>query len=299
VKARIFAPLGMTHTVVTTAEWNASNHTTGHHFDPKTGDVTVMPFHDYSAIAPAGTIKSCASDMTQWLRFQLGNGTIDGKRLISAEALQETRTPQIVIPLEGATADAYPETNVLTYAMGWNVHDYRGTLMNSHAGALNGFRTQVALLPKQHAGIVVLTNADRGRAGVAIRNAIADRLLGGPVRDWNAYELELERKSDEHDAQHRKEMDAKRNPNAKPTHDLAAYAGTYRDRAYGDATVTFVNGALALHWQRLHLPLVPFNYDAFTATDEADDVDEMVQFHLDADGNITGMSVFGEEFARQ
>jgi len=299
VRTRIFVPLSMTHTRVTLADWNASNHTAGHHYDAKSGSVSVETFHDYSAIAPAGTIKSCASDMTQWLRFQLANGVIDGKRLVSATALQETKNAQIVIPLEGAFADANPETNVLAYGMGWNVQDYRGTLMNSHAGALNGFRTQVTLLPKQHAGIVVLTNADRGRAAVAIRNTIADRLLGGAARDWNAYELEIERKSDERDAQHRKEVEAKRNPNAMPTHDLAAYAGTYRDRAYGDATVTLTNGTLVLQWQRLTIPLVHSNYDAFTAIDENEDVDEVVRFMLDADGKVVGMSVFGEEFARQ
>ena len=295
IRTRIFAPLGMTHSRITLAEWNASSHTTGHHFDAKTSHVTPTEFNDYSAIAPAGTIKSCASDMTQWLRFQLANGAIDGKRLVSEKSLLETRTPQIVVPFEPETN---PETNVITYGMGWNVQDYRGTLMNVHAGALNGFRTQVALLPKQNAGIVVLTNADRGRAGIAIRNTIADRILGGPTRDWNAYELELERKSDERDTRHRAETEAKRNPNAKPSHDLAAYAGTYRDRAYGDATVTLTDGALTLHWQKLNVPLVHSNYDTFTAIDDAEDVDENVQFSSDVEGRVVTMSVFGETFTK-
>jgi hypothetical protein len=72
-----------------------------------------------------------------------------------------------------------PETHVLTYAMGWNVQDHRGEQLIAHAGALNSFRTQVALLPKRNIGMVVLLNAGRGWAGFAIRNAIIDLMLDG------------------------------------------------------------------------------------------------------------------------
>lgn len=299
VRTRIFAPLGMTHTRITLAEWKASNHTEGHDWDPKSGTMRVHPFNDYGAIAPAGTIKSCASDMAEWLRFQLANGSIDGKRLLSEDALQETKTAQIALPFDALTRESAPESNLLSYAMGWNVQDYRGTLMNQHAGALNGFRTQVMLLPKLHAGIVVLTNANRARAAIAIRNTIADRLIGAGARDWNAYELELDRKGDERAAKHRAEVEAKRNDNEKPTHELAAYAGTYHDMAHGDAMIAFENGALVFKWQQLSIPLVHSNYDTFTAIDENADVDETVRFRLDDDGNVAAMTVFGEEFLKK
>src|SRR2546428_699647 len=103
VRSNIFEPLGMKNTRVSMADWNASVHATGYRYDHINNRVILEPMTDYSSIAPAGTIKSSVRDMAQWLRFQLAGGSIDGKRLLSAEALQETRTPQMIIRLEGAT----------------------------------------------------------------------------------------------------------------------------------------------------------------------------------------------------
>ena len=85
----------------------------------------------------------------------------------------------------------------------------------------------------------------------------------------------------------------------KPSHDLASYAGTYHDDAYGDATVTLENGALVLRWSRISIPLAHYHFDTFSAISEADDVDEQVQFQLGPDGNVKSMTAFGEEFVKK
>ena len=46
-------------------------------------------------IGPAGSINSNVKDMAQWLRFQLGKGEYEGKRLLSSKAHAETWTQQI------------------------------------------------------------------------------------------------------------------------------------------------------------------------------------------------------------
>src|ERR1043166_2222558 len=194
-KTRIFDPLGMTSTMTSSAAFLATpNHATGHQWSAKTQTISVQPYANIDNIGGAGDIKSNARDMAQWLRFQLADGELEGKRLISAEALNETKTPQFVLKPD---ADVEPETNVKSYAMGWNVQDSRGDLLIAHAGAINGYRTQVALLPKEHAGIVVMINAGRGYAGLAIRNAIADMILGRGTRDWDAAFLAADKKGDE------------------------------------------------------------------------------------------------------
>src|SRR5438270_1743170 len=169
VRTQIFEPLGMTHTRTAFADWTASSHATGHQWSSETQRVSIQPFLDYTRIAPAGTIKSCVRDMAQWLRFQLAGGAIDGKRLLSAAALEETHTPQTVIGIQGITREASPETNLMSYGLGWTVQDYRGQLLVAHAGALNGFRTQVALLPRQNAGIAIMENVGRGFGIIALR----------------------------------------------------------------------------------------------------------------------------------
>ncbi|MBV9493088.1 MAG: beta-lactamase family protein, partial [Acidobacteria bacterium] len=228
VKTRIFLPLGMTNTVVSTADWNAlQDRSNGHHFDRAHNASVLKTYFDDDNLAPAGAVKSSARDMAQWVRFQLANGVIDGKRIVSAEALEETKTPQMVERMEGASKLNNPETNVQSYAMGWNVQDYAGDLLVAHGGALNGFRAQVDLLPKRNAGFVVLINEDRGLATIALRNAICDLLLGRKPRDWDAYYLGLDQRSEEKAAERKFLREGKRKPDTKPSRELAAYAGTY------------------------------------------------------------------------
>ncbi len=299
IRTQIFEPLGMMHTRISFADWNASQHAVGHRFDSATQRVSIEPYMDYTRIAPAGQIKSSARDMAQWLRFQLAAGTIDGKRLISPEALEETRTPQTVIRLEGIGKEANPETNLEAYGLGWVVQDYRGQKLVAHAGAINGFRTHVALLPKQNAGVVVMVNVGRGLAPLALRNGILDRLLGAPARDWNALLLEIDRKGDAEAKAKKKEREAKRHLNTAPSRELQAYAGAYTNPAYGTATVTNDSHGLTLHWYRLNVPLTHFNYDTFSASIPEEDFDEQVQFRLAPDGEARSMTLFGEEFVKK
>jgi CubicO group peptidase (beta-lactamase class C family) len=298
VRARIFQPLGMTNTRTLFADWAPSDHATGH--DWSHDQAVIHPAADDTNVGPAGSIKSSARDMAQWLRFQLANGVIDGKRLVSEDALNETKTAQMALRVDKASRETNPFIHVQSYAMGWNVQDYRGELLISHGGALNGFRTQVALLPDRNAAVVILVNVGRGFGVIALRNAILDELLhAAPSRDWTAAYLAAEKKANDRAEQTKKDREAKRVANTKPSRDLAAYAGIYHDEAYGDAIVALENGALVLRWSRMAIPLSHYNYDTFLAVSEPDDVDETVQFALGPDGEEKTMSVYGEEFVKK
>jgi CubicO group peptidase (beta-lactamase class C family) len=217
---------------------------------------------------------------------------------LSEAALDETHTPQTIIPLGPATRALYPDTNFQTYALGWNASDYHGELLVAHAGALNGFRTNVALLPKRHLGIVILENVGRGSALAALRNTILDQFLGAPARNWNGDLLDVEKSAAFEAKLKSGEREAKRATAPKPSHDLASYAGTFHNAGFGDATIAAVNGALVLHWERLTIPLVHENYDTFSAIDTVEDIDESVPFRLGADGEVKAFTLFGEEFVR-
>ena len=297
VRTRIFEPLGMKHTQTRFVDWAPSDHALGHNWSHQT--ITLHPAAEDTTLGPAGAIKSSANDMAQWLRFQLADGMIDGKRLLSEAALNETKSPQMVLNVDKSARTINPFTHLQSYAMGWNTQDYRGELLVSHGGAINGFRTQVALLPDRRTGVVIMTNIGRGYGIIALRNTLLDTLLHASPYDWNATYLGVEKKSDDTAAVKRKEREAKRLPDAKPSHDLSAFAGTYSNPVYGEAAVTLDNGALTLHWQRLQIPLTHENYDTFRATSEEDDIDEVVRFTLNAEGAVASMDVFGETFAKK
>ncbi|HEX6158796.1 MAG TPA: serine hydrolase domain-containing protein, partial [Thermoanaerobaculia bacterium] len=173
VRTRLFLPLGMTRTLTSDAQWAAAtDRAAGHRWDSQRSTVIPQRPIETQTLGAGGAIKSSARDMANWVRFQLGDGYFDNRRLISAEALAETKMPQTVMRLENSTRDNNPETSLISYGMGWVIQDYRGELLVSHSGSLNGFRAHVDLLPKRGAGFVILLNAGRSLAAVALRNML-------------------------------------------------------------------------------------------------------------------------------
>lgn len=300
VRTRLFAPLGMTRTFTSDAQWSATaDRAVGHRWDAERQSISPQRPIDTKTLGAGGAIKSCARDMASWIRFQLADGYFENRRLVSAEALAETKTPQTVIRLQNAARDNNPETSLMSYGMGWVVQDYRGELLVSHSGSLNGFRTHVNLLPKRGTGFVVLLNAGRSLAAVALRNTLADALTGKMSRDWNAYYLMLDARATEKAKKAKEERLAKRRSGTTPSHPLADYAGTYASSAYGTATVTLVNGQLVLQWNQMTVPLTHWHYDVFLAESSIDDLDELVTFAGDGEGLVKTLTFFGQTFSRR
>jgi CubicO group peptidase (beta-lactamase class C family) len=97
LRERILEPLGMhdTNTSVAIAQKDPRL-ALGYQWDENEGQgsFTHKPMRALDAIAPAGAINSNVVDMARWVRFQLGHGELEGKRLISEDALRETWTQQ-------------------------------------------------------------------------------------------------------------------------------------------------------------------------------------------------------------
>jgi hypothetical protein len=299
VRTRIFKPLGMNSTVLSDAEWAASDHATGYRYDWRRDQTVLHKPGETATVGSAGAVKSSARDMANWLRFQLAEGAFDGVQLVNASSLAETKSPHTVIRLEGASRDSNPDSHLMSYGLGWIIQDYRGEMLVSHSGALNGFRTHVDLLPRHNAGFVVMANVGRGHALIALRNALADILTNKPSRDWNAYYLMIERKANEKEERDRQELLAKRVNGTSTLLAPAAYAGTYESAAHGPARITADGERLVLHWQKVEVPLTHFHYDVFLAESVDDDLDEQLTFRFSPERTITGFTLFGTEFVRK
>jgi CubicO group peptidase (beta-lactamase class C family) len=90
LRKEILDPLAMKETAYTAAAIEAApNHANGYRWVPE-GTVEV-PFqifpYDFDG---AGDINSTVEDASRWLRFQLGNGTFEGRRIVSPENLTVT-----------------------------------------------------------------------------------------------------------------------------------------------------------------------------------------------------------------
>ncbi len=293
VRSRILEPLGMKDVALTTPAALASpDHATPHRLNSQE-QVDVIPWYPFPIPEPAGSVSASARDLARWLRFHLGDGTFEGHRLVSAKNLQETHTPQVTLRLEGNVRKLHPQTNLLSYGMAWVVEDYRGHLLVSHAGLIDGFRAQLTLLPKEHIGIVILANLHETRMNLATSNTLVDLLLGVPRAertDWNRHFLQLVQEQIEAAQAKRKARDAKRQVGTKPSRELAAYAGSYEDPAYGTVRIALESGKLVWRWNNFATPLEHFHYDTFLGKLEGISEFQVV-FNLGADGEVDTMKV--------
>jgi len=115
VRRRIFEPLGMTGAVFTRSEVRKTpDHASPHRRDKDGKLRTIEWYDDDHQVRASGSIKASARDLARWVRFQLGDGTFEGKRLLSARGLAETHMPQTVIRLEGLFQASNPETTQMS-----------------------------------------------------------------------------------------------------------------------------------------------------------------------------------------
>jgi CubicO group peptidase (beta-lactamase class C family) len=147
IAARILKPLGMNSTTTTVQGMErARDHSFGYDYNFDTKETRKLPYRPIAESAPAGAINSNARDMAQWLRLMLGGGVFNGKRLVSEKNFNELVTKQMTI---GGNVG---------YGFGWMLNAWKGHKIVEHGGNIDGFATQVALMPDQKLGFVILAN---------------------------------------------------------------------------------------------------------------------------------------------
>jgi CubicO group peptidase (beta-lactamase class C family) len=297
LRKRIFEPLGMKSAGCTTAEaMKAEDRATGHRPD-KEGKLRPVEWYQQVEPNPAGSVHASGRDLAAWLRFQLGDGTIEGKRLLPAANLSETHTPQVALPMDADARALHPDTVQMSYALGWVVQDYRGHLEVSHAGLIDGFRVHLTLLPDDGWGIAVLCNRHATRMNLALSNRLVDEVLGLPSRDWNKNHLAVVRKSEEEAKRRADERARGRKPDVRTSLPLGAYAGVYEHPAYGSARVVRERDSLRFVWSSFKAPLEHYRGDEFTIREALLD-DPPLEFDTGTDGQARALRVFGVVFER-
>jgi hypothetical protein len=184
--------------------------------------------------------------------------------------------------------------------MGWVIQDHRGLELVSHAGAIDGFKAHLALVPRARLGIVVLSNLHHSRLNLALSNSLLDLLLGLPPKDWNGVLSRAVQKAEAEEARQGREELARRQHGTRPSRDLTAYTGTYEHPAYGTVRVAFERGALVWRWNNFSGPLEHFHHDTFVLPIDIMGVPHVV-FTPDAGGTVSRMKVLGKmnvEFRR-
>ncbi len=215
---------------------------------------------DADAEAPAGGLSSSVRDLAQFIRLQLGGGSVDGKQVVDAAALQETHVPH-------QDLRTVPNGRTQFYGLGWNVsYDDQGRLKLDHSGAFAlGAATNVALLPVEQLGIVTLTNGEPTGVPEAVDNAFLDAAQHGqPTVDWLGFFAKRFAAAEAHPPNPYDTRPAQ----PKPPQALTAYAGNYDSPYYGPLTVAVTDGKLQMSMgptaAPTTFPLTAYDGDTFT-----------------------------------
>jgi CubicO group peptidase (beta-lactamase class C family) len=92
---KLLAPLGMTSTSFRFADYAKAKNRALLHVRVN-GKWIAKNTRQPDAQAPAGGASSTLNDLVRWMRLQLNEGKFAGRQLVSAAALAETHTPQMV-----------------------------------------------------------------------------------------------------------------------------------------------------------------------------------------------------------
>lgn len=296
VQKRLFNPLGMTG-----ANFSArTTERTPNHASPHRNG-KVIPFRDLDVAGPFVSINASARDMAKWVRFQLGDGTFDGKRVMSEAQIKEMHTPQIAMNRQHELLESLlPEHDFFTYGLGWFVNDYRGHVLVWHSGDIDGFSALVTLVPKSKLGIVILSNLDGSYMRYALQYNLLDNLFGLPKTDWNAWQKDTFEKVMAKMRAGAKAMEDGRQKGTKPSLELPAYVGTYEEPAYGKVVISLSKGALQLRWNQFNGPLSHFEHDTFITSPEGPPYlqSQHIRFDLSGGRVVRGFKLYGVEFKK-
>ncbi len=292
VRQRIFTPLSMTSSNTSVKDFkNADNVASSH---AKIEDkVEPIAWRNIDNIAPAGSINSNVVDMAQWVRLQLGQGAYQNQRLLSSGASKEMQTSQTVMRLEPPFSLLYPEAHFLNYGLGWFLSDYRGRKLVEHGGAIDGMRAQVAMIPEEKLGLVILTNMNGTLLPLPLMYRIFDAYLGAPQRDWGADMLKTVKAFEEQGKTAEKKLEAERVTGTRASLALEKYAGTFKNDLYGEVKVKHENGKLSLRFgPAFTSELEHWHYDTFRARFRGAGVtNAYITFSLNAQGKIETMTL--------
>ncbi|KAL6713677.1 hypothetical protein ACLMJK_009142 [Lecanora helva] len=179
LKTRIYEPLNMSSTFFSlqdALDAEGSDLATGYIWANYSQRYNAVPWMDSPQVSGAGATISNVLDYAKWLRCHMtkspplspaGHAAVHSPHMISG--------PLLAGELGFRGAD--------TYALGWEVSNYRGETMIWHTGGVPGFVTVMLYLPRLQWGLTMMANGMNGIAILEPTFYLLDDRLGIPESD--------------------------------------------------------------------------------------------------------------------
>ncbi|MGB9907209.1 MAG: serine hydrolase, partial [Candidatus Saccharicenans sp.] len=250
VREKIQKRAGMVHSNTSCALVDKEENVAWPHVPLEGKIVPVKTLYLTENVNPAGGINSCAEDMAKWMLVLLNKGQLpDGSRLVSEKVMNEITNIVTPIPVSKPAPELAPAAmNFNGYGLGLRVRDYRRYKVWTHTGGLEGYVSQVWLMPEIGLGVTVLTNQESTAAFAALTNQIVDYYLKAPKFDWVEAYRQFVARNEQRSKEELDKIYASRKKDTKPSLPLADYAGLYRDDWYGEVEIKQENDGLTIRF---------------------------------------------------
>jgi CubicO group peptidase (beta-lactamase class C family) len=291
IRDQIFAPLGMTRSLPGATGMDATDDFAWP-YEARNGNVVRVPIRIIDQVGPAGSITSTVEDMAKYILFRMSHGEAANPKLSKGNE-DQMQAPQMVVGNRYAPA-IWPGFDLVSYGLGLAVASYRGHEAIVHGGGIDGFISQMSWLPKDKIGVMVLTNLGGANpVPTMVVESVYDRLLGLDPIDYAAIQRAK-------DAENKKAADAaaqkrrdEQKQGTRPSHELAAYAGTYEHPGYGKLAVREEGSGLVIDLDGMVAPLRHYHYDVFEIGDPGNIVplSGLASFSTNTKGEIEAVAV--------
>lgn len=264
---RILQPLGMARTNFSPEEMQELSNCALPYVE-RGGVLKRMSFRNLLPIGPAASINSSVADLVKWIALLLDKGSYNGKTLVSPGVLQDMHLPQAVM-------NETPETKEMQFCsagMGWRLCSYRGNYLVHHDGGVDGYVSQISLLPYSRVGLVILSNRNLTPLPLVLSLEILDIVTRLPRIDWIQEGKDRLQKMKEGLILEKKAMEKQRRPNTIPSHSLEEYAGEYVHPGYGKIQVEVKEGKMSASFNGITSYLDHWHYDVFYVSEESEDL---------------------------
>ena len=298
VQTRIFDVLGMKRSNFSTQITQQDpDHSRPHVYrDGLLRECTFWEQDENSVTGAAGSINSCASELTTWLTLQMNAGKVGQRQFVKPETLEAMHLPNIFIDDPDARRRYGYEFS--SYGMGWFLRSHKGQVLISHGGSINGFWSTQYFMPRQSLGVVALSNCDEGRnaAPVIISLTLFDHLLGLEPTGWDVLMTESYAEAAAAEKKAKEDLLADRVPGAQPAHPLDAYTGEYEHPGYGHLSIRRMGASLQMIMNnKKSFTLTLAHDDTFEAHEPDWDDRLKLTFIAEAQGRICSLSLPLEE----
>jgi D-alanyl-D-alanine carboxypeptidase len=265
----ILAPLGMVGTSVHFQDVHRKQLATGYSRKLNDGSRKEMPFLNAKGLAAATNMTSSVEELARFASLQFREGhVVFGSQILKGSSLREMRRVQWLNP---------------DWESGWGLgftiwrQDQRTVV--GHSGWVNGYRSQISILPDEKIAVIVLANADDADAAYFARQILTMMLPS--LRRATAPSLDVSI--------------------ADPS--WARYTGRYQDPWWFETEIMIMNGKLVMYDftyppednpRRRLIELTPEGPNTFRMSGENGN-GELVIFEMDSGNKVVKVKV-GENF---